>query len=145
MYARSRLGEGSVVQASGRCRVGRARAGRVRVDRVGGAAVTPTKIAHTIERELQHMRERTIKECAKEAGAYLRVVFDQPTMAGEVEAAVLKLMRPTEAGHARCPHCGFTGLIAKGFGLKTDGSPQSWCRRCRGSKDAHPTRYGEQP
>lgn len=44
-----------------------------------------------------------------------------------------------------CPHCE-TEKSVKDFGFKTrhDGvlDYQSWCSECRGSKAAHPTRYG---
>lgn len=50
----------------------------------------------------------------------------------------------------KCPHCGVTKSIVAEEGNDDFGivmqygqqRPQAWCRRCRNSKDSHPTRFG---
>ncbi len=57
-------------------------------------------------------------------------------------------------GKGKCPHCLHIGPIERDFGYRevkvkeADGSvrvelrPQSWCKPCRASPEAHPTRNG---
>lgn len=55
-------------------------------------------------------------------------------------------MKQLEGMEHRCPHCGKKANILEHHGARLDQFGrlkfQSWCRACRSSNDAHPTRKG---
>lgn len=84
---------------------------------------------------------------------------DQEEMLLDMVRASLKqygtIVPPREAFYATatavCPHCDPKGEdprpIVTDFGFKTlangDIKPQSWCKKCRNSRDSHPKRFSK--